>query len=633
MPLTKTLPFLLLCLPVLTWSQDALQCYDSIPGFRSYDSKMYRAGVRETNEKVMAVGDTLYSHVYYLESRAPNGAERMSHSHWTTFSFGPADSSRLAEVELELLQGQLQRFEFRPNHVSNIRSEGNRLYFNIASGQYTSIIVNGDIRNPVFIFCDPPEIHVPDTSSTDVFVVRQGSTSLEKPLTIRDIGDHKIICFETGEHFINETDTHGYTPQPENQAFFVCRNDGSRVENNRIEQIYIPGGAIVHGNIRATRATDLMVNGRGIIEGEDTYGYSSGDYFSGQILSSAVNMAAYRDRSGSTRPETMNQVVEGITSILPRKYNFQLGIGAVIKNTKCFAYHQTTDGIGVEENSLVRNNFIKVNDDALKLYQDDCLFENTYIWHQMNGAAMQLGWDKEEGDNITVRNTYLLHDDMYQAGYFNEGFWANQSIICWLKHYETFDASRDNILIDGINRENMPPVGVVRVLAIAMDGAMGGDGSGNLDLHLKDMVLGPENEQTPSYAGAAENRTTRVFFEDCSRNGICMDGNNVEARGNIPGVSIGSNHCGEPVSAQRISLDEGMEIWPNPAGDILHVSIARSWAGSRLVLGNTMGQVVYRDTLPAGDHVIDTGKAVPGLYFLILTDGEGTQMAHKVLLE
>ena len=65
---------------------------------------------------------------------------------------------------------------------------------------------------------------------------------------------------------------------------------------------------------------------------------------------------------------------------------------------------------------------VLVNDDALKLYQDDCLFENTYIWHQMNGAAMQLGWDKEEGDNITVRNTYLLHDDMYQAGYFNDHF-------------------------------------------------------------------------------------------------------------------------------------------------------------------------------------------------------------------
>lgn len=184
----------------------------------------------------------------------------------------------------------------------------------------------------------------------------------------------------------------------------MCSNSGSRCEGNQIEQIYIPGGAIIHGNIRATRAHNLMVNGRGIIEGQDTYGAAEegkgggADYFSGQILNSAVTMATYRDKMTDARPTTMNQVVEGVTSILARKYNFQLGIGAIVRNTKSFAHRQTTDGIGVEENSRVSTNFMKVNDDALKLYQDNTVFENSYIWHQMNGAAMQLGWDKEEGN-------------------------------------------------------------------------------------------------------------------------------------------------------------------------------------------------------------------------------------------
>ena len=99
---------------------------------------------------------------------------------------------------------------------------------------------------------------------------------------------------------------------------------------------------------------------------------------------------------------------------------------------------------------------------------------------------------------------------MHQAKYFNEGFWANQSIICWLKHFENFDHTREGIVIDGINSNNMPEVGVIRLLAIAMDGAMGGSGLGNLDMTLKNINVGAEDEDTPSYVGCADARTCKV---------------------------------------------------------------------------------------------------------------------------
>ena len=546
----------------ITCAQGGLTPYGSIPDYDGYGSVRYSVQVREVDAMGNSLNDYQYNHTYYLESIANSGADRMSHSHWTTFSFEPKGSSAMVEVEVTLNTGSISTYEFRPTHVSNIIKSGSKITFQIESNKYAALIINNDIRNPLFVFCDPAETNVPDTTLADVFIVRKGSTTKEDPLTIRDIGTKKIVYFEKGEHFINEQDAFGYTPQNTNLAFFVCKNDGTRANNNQIAQIYIPGGALVHGNIRATRANGLMVNGRGIIEGEDTYGYASGDYFSSQILSSAINMAAYRDKTGA-RPATLNQVVDGITSILPRKYNIQLGIGAVVKNTKCFAYHQTTDGIGVEENSTVSNNFIKVNDDALKLYQDNCVFENTYIWHQMNGAAMQLGWDKEEGDDILVKNTYLLHDDMYQAGYFNEGFWANQSIICWLKHYETFDPTRENIVIDGINANNMPLVGVVRVLAIAMDGALGGSGSGNLDMTLKNVIVGKENEKTPSYIGCAADRYANVEFINAKRNGVCMDESNVPARGNTDGVTITSDYCGGSYHTITVSTATGGRISPS----------------------------------------------------------------------
>ena len=533
-------------------AQGGLQTYSAIPDYNGYSSSMYSVQVREVDSEGASLTEYESNHTYYLDSIAKNGADRMSHSHWTTFSFGPTGSSKMVEVEVSMQSGSISNYEFRPTHVHNISQSGGKLTFQIESNKYTAIIINGDIRNPLFIFADPVETNVPDSNGKSVYVVEKGSTTKEAPLTIRDIGDKKIIYFEKGEHFINETDAFGYTPQSYNSAFFVCSNSGSRCEGNQIEQIYIPGGAIVHGNIRATRAHNLMVNGRGIIEGQDTYGAAEegkegrADYFSGQILNSAVTMAAYRDKMTDARPTTMNQVVEGVTSILARKYNFQLGIGAIVRNTKSFAHRQTTDGIGVEENSRVSTNFMKVNDDALKLYQDNTVFENSYIWHQMNGAAMQLGWDKEEGDSITVTNTYILHDDMYQAKYFNEGFWANQSIICWLKHFENFDHTREGIVIDGINSNNMPEVGVIRLIAIAMDGEMGGSGLGNLDMTLKNINVGAEDEDTPSYVGCADARTCKVEFINCKRAGVYMDASNVPARGNTAGVTITSDLAEKP---------------------------------------------------------------------------------------
>ncbi|MCV9389297.1 carbohydrate-binding protein [Reichenbachiella ulvae] len=528
---------------VAHWVAAQLTTYGPIPGFTGYSSSRYDVRVKE------ASGAFQNSHVHHLVSTSSN----MTDSHWSTFSYGGAG---LVEVEITFNNGNINSYEFRPTHVSQVVQSGNKLNFKIASNKYVSVIINGNMNHPIFIFCDPAETQVPNPSGADVYFVAGGSSSLNNPLTIRDIGSKKIVYFGPGEHFINESDTHGYTPQSGNQAFFVCANNGNRIEGNQIEQIYIHGEAIVHGNIRATRAENLIINGRGILEGEDTYGYSSGDYFSSQILSSAINMAAYKDQASIFIPD-MNQTVDGITSILPRKYNIQVGTGALVRNCKMFAYHQTTDGIGVEANSVVRNNFMKVNDDALKLYQDDCLFENNYIWHQMNGAAMMLGWDKEEGDDILVKNTYLLACDMYRAGYFNEGFWANQSIISWLKHFPSPDDPmdlRDNIVIDGINNQDMPDdIGFIRLLAIAMDGQMGGGGAGSLNMTIKNVSFGEEDDDTPSYVGAASGHFSNVTFENVYRDGNCMDQSNVSARGS-GSVSI-SGSCGS-VSNYTISVTQ-----------------------------------------------------------------------------
>jgi len=169
-------------------AQGGLQVYNSIPGFDGYGSDLYLVEVREVSTEGIAFGDQKYSHCYYLESIAQNGAERMSHSHWTTFSFNPQGNSSKVEVSVSLQSESISSFEFRPSHVSDIKVSDGSLSFRIESNSYTTLIINGDIRNPLFIFCDPAETIVPDTTSAYVLVVKRGSTSFSDPLTITEPG-------------------------------------------------------------------------------------------------------------------------------------------------------------------------------------------------------------------------------------------------------------------------------------------------------------------------------------------------------------------------------------------------------------------------------------------------------------
>ena len=142
--------------------------------------------VREVDSEGASLTEYESNHTYYLESIAKNGADRMSHSHWTTFSFGPTGSSKMVEVEVSMQSGSISNYEFRPTHVHNISQSGGKLTFQIESNKYTAIIINGDIRNPLFIFADPVETNVPDSNGESVYVVEKGSTTKEAPLTIRD---------------------------------------------------------------------------------------------------------------------------------------------------------------------------------------------------------------------------------------------------------------------------------------------------------------------------------------------------------------------------------------------------------------------------------------------------------------
>jgi hypothetical protein len=62
--------------------------------------------------------------------------------------------------------------------------------------------------------------------------------------------------------------------------------------------------------------------------------------------------------------------------------------------------------------SWVHHSFVRVNDDGIKPFLSDSVFEDLVIWQQTNGWAIMLSWLTQGMQrNISVRGVTVLHDD------------------------------------------------------------------------------------------------------------------------------------------------------------------------------------------------------------------------------
>jgi hypothetical protein len=52
-----------------------------------------------------------------------------------------------------------------------------------------------------------------------------------------------------------------------------------------------------------------------------------------------------------------------------------------VKNVKCFGFKYSTDGVGASSNLFtVKNSFFKVNDDSLKLWGNNTIYEDIVLF-------------------------------------------------------------------------------------------------------------------------------------------------------------------------------------------------------------------------------------------------------------
>jgi hypothetical protein len=322
-------------------------------------------------------GVTRSSFVYQSHNDAtPNWSGTLNYmqvaNHWTTFSF---DDS--VEVEASRLDGKtIRSCIVRPLSFNiQTRVEGNSCYFTLdhpvkvsveidentsIKGNFNQIgpITKQIVKHPLFVFADPIETNIPN--ATDPWVIYYGP------------GIHRI-------------------------------GKGYPLANNT--QVYIAGGAYVIGTFTSAQSnpSNIVIRGRGILSGLD-------------LTESANESAQWQNHSidFSKGSHGSGLKIKGITITDPLRSCIVSYNPIVIKNIKLFSWNHRSDGIIAGNNSRIVDNFIKVQDDNIKLYYSDQIIRRNIIWQQTSGAVFKFAWNlSRTAQNNQVSDIDLIHSDVF----------------------------------------------------------------------------------------------------------------------------------------------------------------------------------------------------------------------------
>jgi hypothetical protein len=240
-----------------------------------------------------------------------------------------------------------------------------------------SIELNGSLKTPLFLFANAPEASKPSRT------------------------DKNVRYFEGGKvHY------------------------AGLIEVGSNQSVYIEGGAVVVGAIKAKGAANVKVIGRGVLDG--TYNRHFND-----ALIKAGSAKAVPDSMKGAYQRTLefvdcdNVTVDGITlhnsttwQVVPVHINKVL-----INNIKIISDQASDDGIDVVQsrNVTIQHSFIRTKDDciAIKAYMDSLktepvdsvLVQHCVFWNALWGNAVEIGFElnADEVKNITFRDCDIIH--------------------------------------------------------------------------------------------------------------------------------------------------------------------------------------------------------------------------------
>jgi hypothetical protein len=88
---------------------------------------------------------------------------------------------------------------------------------------------------------------------------------------------------------------------------------------------------------------------------------------------------------------------------------------------------------------------------------------------------------------------------------------------------------------------------------------------------------------------------------------------------------------GSPLGEQNVVLKKGIDLYPNPTRNHLH--IVNATTNTTYHLYNMVGAVMLQGVLQANENTISLHSLPPGMYMLQLTDEAGERTAHKIVKE
>lgn len=324
---------------------------------------------------------------------------RTDSNHWTSFSF---DGAVTVEVQLPERSTLGQVKVLPSNRAITATTTGNRISFELDSPGNFYVQVEGEEREPLFIFAGALPPQRPDLTDPEVY---SGQQILDNP-SLLNANVEQTIYFAPGMHIASEPvfDSNGLLLSDESDAarFPVLPSNTT---------VYIDGGAYVKGLFHVEdNVTNVHFLGRGVISGVD-YPHQAGTW-----ANHLLEFQGFGNRSS-------NMSVKGLTLVDMPKTCITARSGAiVIDNIKCLSWHANSDGIAAGTGSTIQNSFLKVFDDVIKLFHSNMVVDSNVIWHQQTGSAFQLSWNtRSTVSNVRVSNIDVIAIDRFQGSVLQTG--------------------------------------------------------------------------------------------------------------------------------------------------------------------------------------------------------------------
>jgi len=182
--MNKNISLLIIFVCISFFLKAAIQTYPA-PGGTVKKSPLYGLSISQGNDKHN-------SFVYFSQATF---ADLSRSSSYSTFSF-----SGKINVEILCKAGRVETCVIRPK-IDGIKFKlnGNKVTFSLNKPVKLAIEINGDQKNPLFIFADGPEENVPEKNSKGVWYYEKGVHQIGTTIVPDSI---KQIYIEGGAYLI-----------------------------------------------------------------------------------------------------------------------------------------------------------------------------------------------------------------------------------------------------------------------------------------------------------------------------------------------------------------------------------------------------------------------------------------------